>query len=151
MAQLHDRMPLIIDTADYDRWLSADGPPLDLLRPYPAEGMRAYEISTKINKPGYDAPDILDPVPSVADAGGPATPQLPLWMPRQPGAVAVATLPDFIAPELATPAPRHEFARVSLRNIAGKRTPNQTTTVRYSPSNVVPRGECARMFLRSGD
>jgi putative SOS response-associated peptidase YedK len=78
MAQLHDRMPLIIDPADYDRWLSADAPPLDLLKPYPAERMTAYEISTKINKPGYDAADILDPVPSVADAGGAATPQLPL-------------------------------------------------------------------------
>jgi hypothetical protein len=42
----------------------------------PAERMMAYEISTRINKPGYDAPDILDPVPPVADGGGPATPQL---------------------------------------------------------------------------
>jgi hypothetical protein len=41
--------------------------------------MMAYEISTKINKPGHDAPDILDSVPSIADGGGgPATPQLPL-------------------------------------------------------------------------
>jgi putative SOS response-associated peptidase YedK len=78
MAQLHDWMPLIIDPANYDRWLSSDSPPLDLLKPYAAERMTAYEISTKINKPGYDAPDILDPVPSVADAGGATTPQLPL-------------------------------------------------------------------------
>jgi putative SOS response-associated peptidase YedK len=79
MAQLHDRMPLIIDPADYDRWLSADAPPLDLLKPYPAERMTTYEISTKINKPGYDAPDILDPVPPVVESnGGPATPELPL-------------------------------------------------------------------------
>ena len=68
-------MPLIIDTPDYDRWLSSDSPPL---RPSPAELMMAYEISAKIKKPAYDAPDILDPVPSVADGGGPATPQLPL-------------------------------------------------------------------------
>jgi putative SOS response-associated peptidase YedK len=62
---------------EVDRWLSADPPPLDLLKLYPAERMTAYEISTRINKPGYDAPDILDPVPRVADGGGPATPQLP--------------------------------------------------------------------------
>jgi putative SOS response-associated peptidase YedK len=78
MERLHDRMPLTIDPADYDRWLSADPQPLDLLKPYPAERMTAYEISTRINKPGYDAPDILDPVPPMADGGGPATPQLPL-------------------------------------------------------------------------
>jgi hypothetical protein len=50
-----------------------------LLRPYPADRMTAYEISTKINKPGYDAPDILDPMPPVANSGGgPVTPELPL-------------------------------------------------------------------------
>jgi putative SOS response-associated peptidase YedK len=78
MERLHDGMPLIIDATNYDRWLSADPPPLGLLKPYPAERMTAYEISTRINKPGYDAPDILDPVLPVADGGGPATPQLPL-------------------------------------------------------------------------
>ena len=51
-------------------------PPLELQKPNPTERMTAYEISTKINKPGYDAPDILDPVPPAAGAGGPATPQL---------------------------------------------------------------------------
>jgi putative SOS response-associated peptidase YedK len=34
---IHDRMPLIIDPADYNRWLTAPEPPTDLLRPYPAE------------------------------------------------------------------------------------------------------------------
>jgi len=65
---------VFISDGSNDRWLSADAPPLDLLKPYPAERMTAYEISTKINKPGYDAPDILDPVPPMADVGGPATP-----------------------------------------------------------------------------
>jgi putative SOS response-associated peptidase YedK len=77
MAQVHDRMPLIIDPADYDRWLSADPAPLDLLKPYPAAKMTAYEVSTKINKAGYDAPDILDPSPPIRDDGPPA-PELPL-------------------------------------------------------------------------
>jgi putative SOS response-associated peptidase YedK len=76
MAQLHDRMPVIIGAPDYDAWLSSDPPPLDLLRPYPAEAMTAYEISTKINKAGYDQPDVIDPV-SIS-GGGPAAPELPL-------------------------------------------------------------------------
>jgi putative SOS response-associated peptidase YedK len=29
-------MPVIIDSADFDRWLSAVEPPADLLKPYPA-------------------------------------------------------------------------------------------------------------------
>jgi putative SOS response-associated peptidase YedK len=62
-AEFHSRMPVIIDGADYDGWLSSEVPPIDLLRAYPAERMRAYEIGQRINRPGYDAPDINDPVP----------------------------------------------------------------------------------------
>ena len=76
LAAIHDRMPLIIDVPDYDAWLAGDLPPLDLLRPFPAERMMAYEVSTKINKAGYDQPDILDPAPETDE--GPAAPQLPL-------------------------------------------------------------------------
>jgi putative SOS response-associated peptidase YedK len=65
MAELHNRMPVIIDPADYNRWLSAAPPPLDLLRPFPAERMTAYEIGQPINRRGYDAPDIIDPAPSI--------------------------------------------------------------------------------------
>jgi hypothetical protein len=71
MVQLQDRMPLIVDVPDHDRCLSADPPPIDLLRPSPAERMTAYEISTKINKTSYDAPDILDPAPPARGEGPP--------------------------------------------------------------------------------
>jgi putative SOS response-associated peptidase YedK len=71
MAELHNRMPVIIDPAEYDRWLSADPPPVDLLRPYPAERMTAYEIGQQINKQGYDGPDIIDPAPPVTPAPKP--------------------------------------------------------------------------------
>ena len=70
-AELHNRMPVIIDVADYDRWLSAEVPPIDLLRPYPAEKMAAYEIGQQINKRGYDAPDIIDPAPPTAPSPKP--------------------------------------------------------------------------------
>jgi putative SOS response-associated peptidase YedK len=61
--RIHNRMPLILDLADYDRWLSSEVPPIDLLRPFPAEKMMAYEIGQQINGRGYDAPDIVDPIP----------------------------------------------------------------------------------------
>ena len=69
-------MPLIIDSADYDRWLSADHPPVNLLRPYPTEKMTACEIGQQINKRGHDAPDIVDPAPRRDE--GSAAPELPL-------------------------------------------------------------------------
>ena len=44
-------MPVILDPADYDRWLSAETPPVDLLRPFRAEQMTAYPVSAWVNKP----------------------------------------------------------------------------------------------------
>jgi putative SOS response-associated peptidase YedK len=54
-------MPLIIESADYDRWLSAEDPPVNLRRPYPTEKMAVCEIGQQINKRGHDVPDIVDP------------------------------------------------------------------------------------------
>ena len=58
-AEIHDRMPLIIAPADCERWLSDEPDPHDLKRPYPAEPMRMWPISTRINKPENDDPSIL--------------------------------------------------------------------------------------------
>ena len=71
-----NRMPDIVDAGDCERWLSSEVPPVDLLRPYPAEKMTAYEIGQQINRRGYDAPDIVDPVPPRTRAKAP--PELPV-------------------------------------------------------------------------
>ena len=47
---------------DYTRWLGDDPDPRDLMRPYPAEPMRMWPISTRVNKPENDDPSIIDPV-----------------------------------------------------------------------------------------
>ncbi len=47
---LHDRMPVILSPSDYDRWLNPgdpDRPPIDLLRPFPAERMEAWKVSLR--------------------------------------------------------------------------------------------------------
>ena len=38
-ARIHDRMPVILNPKDYDRWLDREGqrPPTDLLRPYDSD------------------------------------------------------------------------------------------------------------------
>jgi putative SOS response-associated peptidase YedK len=48
---IHHRMPLIIDPADYDRWLTAPEPPTDLLRPYPMDAMESFPVSRLVNSP----------------------------------------------------------------------------------------------------
>jgi putative SOS response-associated peptidase YedK len=69
MADIHDRMPVILSPEDHDRWLDpklekADDV-ADLLRPYPAEQMHAYAISTRVNSPANDDERCLEP----ADTG----------------------------------------------------------------------------------
>jgi putative SOS response-associated peptidase YedK len=56
IAEIHDRMPLIIAPADYERWLGDEPDPHDLMRPFPAEPMRRWPISTRVNKPENDDP-----------------------------------------------------------------------------------------------
>jgi putative SOS response-associated peptidase YedK len=52
---VHDRMPVILHPNDYSLWLDHDLRKLemveDLLRPYPADEMASYPVSTLINSP----------------------------------------------------------------------------------------------------
>jgi putative SOS response-associated peptidase YedK len=59
---IHSRMPVIIDPADFDRWLTAQEPPADLLKPYPAAGMVAYPVSKAVNSPALDESSLLEPL-----------------------------------------------------------------------------------------
>ena len=63
VADIHDRMPVIIPPESYDHWLSTlDPDPHDLLVPYPAAAMKMWPISTRVNKPENDDAAVLDPV-----------------------------------------------------------------------------------------
>ena len=62
VAEIHDRMPLILAPADYSRWLSDEPDPGDLMRPFPAEPMRMWPISTRVNKPENDDPSVVEPI-----------------------------------------------------------------------------------------
>jgi putative SOS response-associated peptidase YedK len=72
LAPIHERMPVILAPADYKRWLSTIEPdPRDLLKPYPAEPMRIWPISTRVNRPKNDDAAILEPIsepPQAAEA-----------------------------------------------------------------------------------
>jgi putative SOS response-associated peptidase YedK len=68
VAEIHDRMPLILAPKDYLRWLGDESDPRDLMRPFPSEPMRMWPISTRVNKPENDDPSILEPVELATDA-----------------------------------------------------------------------------------
>lgn len=58
--RLHDRMPVILDPKDENRWVG-DSPVeelIPLLKPYPAEKMICYPISKRVNVPSNDSEEI---------------------------------------------------------------------------------------------
>jgi putative SOS response-associated peptidase YedK len=62
VAEIHDRMPLILAPTDYTRWLSEEPDPGDLMRPFAAQPMRMWPISMRVNKPENDDPSIVEPI-----------------------------------------------------------------------------------------
>ena len=66
VASIHDRMPVILHREDEERWLDPAitdvGEVVSLLRPYPAEATTAYPVSTAVNSPAHDTPDVQDVV-----------------------------------------------------------------------------------------
>jgi putative SOS response-associated peptidase YedK len=62
----HNRMPLLIKRADYERWLRDDNaqqPPVDLLRPFDSDQMKSWQVSTRINSVRNNDPSLADPCP----------------------------------------------------------------------------------------
>jgi putative SOS response-associated peptidase YedK len=68
VAEIHDRMPLILAPKDYTRWLSDEPDPRDLMRSFPAEPMRTWPISTRVNKPENDNASITEPAELASSA-----------------------------------------------------------------------------------
>jgi putative SOS response-associated peptidase YedK len=63
-ASIHNRMPVILAPRDYERWLApADParPPIDLLRPRPAEDMTAWKVGTAVGNVRNNDPSLCNP------------------------------------------------------------------------------------------
>lgn len=62
-AQVHDRMPLVLGEADWDRWLDPDGPaPADLLAATPdITTMSMREVSRLVNNVRNNGPELIAP------------------------------------------------------------------------------------------
>ena len=62
VGRIHDRMPAILNPADYARWLGAEPDPRDLLAPFPPEPMIMWPISMRVNSAQNDDEDLLQEV-----------------------------------------------------------------------------------------
>jgi putative SOS response-associated peptidase YedK len=62
---IHDRMPVILPPKDYQRWLEPGDPshlPIDLLRPYPAEEMKAWKVGSAVGNVRNNEPGLIEPI-----------------------------------------------------------------------------------------
>jgi putative SOS response-associated peptidase YedK len=66
MRPVHDRMPVILSSNQYDLWLDPGVQDIEmiqsLLRPYPPEAMLAYPVGTLVNNARNDDPQCLLPL-----------------------------------------------------------------------------------------
>jgi putative SOS response-associated peptidase YedK len=63
---VHDRMPVILDQADYDLWLDPGMRNVDVvsevLKPYDAGRMRRYPVSSRVNHVANDDAECSTPI-----------------------------------------------------------------------------------------
>jgi putative SOS response-associated peptidase YedK len=81
MADLHDRMPVVLDEAVWDRWLidGRAGPTVDegellaMLRPTDAVQLRIYPVNRYVNDVRRDGPELIEPLSAAAITAPTAT------------------------------------------------------------------------------
>ncbi|QLG63606.1 SOS response-associated peptidase [Halorarum salinum] len=68
---IHDRMPVILEEGNEERWLSEESPDelRSVLKPYPSDELHAYPVSKRVDDPGNDSADLLEEV-DVGDQSG---------------------------------------------------------------------------------
>lgn len=66
MEDIHDRMPVILNKDEEQLWLDRSIEDTyilnELLDPYPAEKIEAYTVSSSVNSPKNDGPELVQPV-----------------------------------------------------------------------------------------
>jgi putative SOS response-associated peptidase YedK len=68
MAPYHDRMPVLLDSKDFDSWLDGSAGP-EVLKPAPEAALRAWKVSQRLNRTGVgdDDPTIIEPLMPIGD------------------------------------------------------------------------------------
>ena len=61
LAEIHDRMPCILDGDDVDEWLDAPEPPLQLLRACADDRLKAFTVSTAVNNVRNKGAELIEP------------------------------------------------------------------------------------------
>lgn len=63
---IHNRMPVIVARKDYERWMASIDPahlPVDLLKPYPADEMKIWKVSSAVGNVRNNTPELIEQLP----------------------------------------------------------------------------------------
>jgi putative SOS response-associated peptidase YedK len=61
VVELHERMPVILEPADWAAWLGeAEGDPASLLHPSPTGTLRVWLVDRRVNSPQNNGPELLE-------------------------------------------------------------------------------------------
>jgi putative SOS response-associated peptidase YedK len=62
IAPIHHRMPVILAPQDYESWLRAKEPPLEILRPFDAAQMQMWPVSDRVGNVRNNDPSLFEPI-----------------------------------------------------------------------------------------
>ncbi|MBG0771815.1 MAG: SOS response-associated peptidase [Anaerolineaceae bacterium] len=65
VGQVHNRMPVMLDAEARWQWLDPEMERknlMGLMKPYPADEMKCFEVSKAVNSPANDNPDVVKPI-----------------------------------------------------------------------------------------
>lgn len=66
VADLHERMPVVLTSEAWDTWLDPQAPPpllQDLLQPAPAGTLTHHRVDRRVGSPNAQGPDLIAPLP----------------------------------------------------------------------------------------
>lgn len=106
LAEIHDRMPLLLAEEDWDDWLNPDAPPDPelLARPPDVRDIALRQVSTLVNNVRNNGPELLEPARSQPE-------QIQLLWGSVPTRVTLRRIQArFLAAPLRSPGARGRFA-----------------------------------------
>lgn len=69
MAPIHDRMPVIVEAADWQRWLASPAEEVtDLIHPYTGYDLQAWPVERRVSRTGEDDAGLIAPLSLAQDA-----------------------------------------------------------------------------------
>ena len=62
MAEIHNRMPVILGADDHGRWLDLDADPAEVLKPCPSDWLEAFPVDKRVGNVRNNDAGLIEPL-----------------------------------------------------------------------------------------